>query len=453
MGIISSNKSIGTVTEIDCQGVLNVTLGITAAPDIVSNPTDIVLVLDRSGSMEGQPLADLKTGVNTFIDIIAQATDGAPNQIGSGSHIGIVSFASTAVQDTGLITSVQDLKTAAGALVAGGSTNHSAAFTQATTLLSASTNNKVIVLFTDGETTIGPDPSPFAAVARAQGITIYCIGLIGSGGLDINALNDWATDPNVTHVAIAPDSSQLDQLFADLAENILVPGATNIVIDEFINPDFVILNPPMASVGTISNLTPTSFQWSINQLGTTVTESATVVFPIQHASFMTGSKHINQAISYTDSEGNVVSFADPTVFVDCVPTFPVDSGPVPVDVPMGGCEDFVEFNVGDLALEDTGRILDLELTLLSVCPGRRVALAVILSELDDNGIEQPRGMKTYTIPVHELPVCSDVLVTCIRFILPEDGTSFCDERIVRAQFMAHYIDHGFSDCLLPEAGR
>ena len=101
MGIINSNKSIGSITSIPCQGSLNVTIGITAAPDITTNPTDIVLILDRSGSMEGQPLTDMKTGVNTFIDIIATATGGAPNEIGSGSHIGIVSFADTAVQNKG----------------------------------------------------------------------------------------------------------------------------------------------------------------------------------------------------------------------------------------------------------------------------------------------------------------------------------------------------------------
>ena len=48
----------------------------------MSNPTDIVLILDRSGSMEGQPLADLKMGINTFIDIIAGATGGAPSARG-----------------------------------------------------------------------------------------------------------------------------------------------------------------------------------------------------------------------------------------------------------------------------------------------------------------------------------------------------------------------------------
>lgn len=446
MGIISSNKTIGGVSAIGCQGSLNVTLGITAAPDIISNPTDIVLILDRSGSMAGQPLADLKVGVNTFIDIIASATEGAPDQIGSGSHIGIVSFADTAVQDTGLITSVADLKAAAAALTAGGFTNHGDAFTQATALLSGSTNNRVMVMFTDGETTTGPDPSPIAVAARAMGITIYCIGLVGSGGVNVGALNDWATDPDSTHVAIAPDSSELEAIFADLAANISKPGATNILIDEVVNPDFEILGVPTATVGTITPLTSTTFQWTIDELGTTTTESAVATFTIRHIATTTGTKAVDQSISYTDTEGNVVTFADPSVFVNCQPTSPGDVCPTPVDVPITGCEEFVQFDAGDLALEDAGRILQLDINLLNVCPGRRVALAVTLSELDDGGVAQPRGMKFYTIPAHTLGSCADVLITCIRFILPEESAGLCEERSLTAQFMAHYIDYDFVCC-------
>lgn len=73
MGITNSNKQID-VTQIDCEGTLKVTLALAAAPDISSNPTDIVLVLDRSGSMAGSPLANMKTGAKTFIDIIDEAT-------------------------------------------------------------------------------------------------------------------------------------------------------------------------------------------------------------------------------------------------------------------------------------------------------------------------------------------------------------------------------------------
>ena len=59
MGVTNSNKVINT-DRIPCDGSLRVTLALTAAPDIVSNPTDIVLVLDRSGRMEGVPLASMK---------------------------------------------------------------------------------------------------------------------------------------------------------------------------------------------------------------------------------------------------------------------------------------------------------------------------------------------------------------------------------------------------------
>lgn len=177
MGLTNSNKFIST-DQIDCTGSLKVTLALAAAPDISTNPTDIVLILDRSGSMAGSPLANLKLGADKFIDIIEEATDGTANGvIGSGSRIGIVSFADTAVQNTKLITSVADLKAAVNGLTAGGSTNHADAFTKAAALFDpASSNAKVMVMFTDGETTAGPNPSPIAAAARAAGIVIYCIG-------------------------------------------------------------------------------------------------------------------------------------------------------------------------------------------------------------------------------------------------------------------------------------
>lgn len=454
MGVTNSNKQI-SIDHIDCQGTLKVTLALAAAPDISENPTDIVLVLDRSGSMAGSPLANLKLGADTFIDIIDEATDSTQDgNIGSGSHIGIVSFSDTATADTQLITSVAALKAAVDGLTAGGSTNHADAFAKAMELFDPlSSNAKVIVMFTDGKTTAGPPPAPVAAAARASGIVIYCIGLVGSDGIDVSVLNDWATDPDSSHVAVTPDEADLEDLFADLAANISKPGATNIVIDEIVNPDFIITGINIPSKGAVIMVNANTLQWRISELGVSGNEGATLEFYIQHVAQNGGSKLVNQSITYTDTEGNAVTFPAPTVAVECGITVSPEPCPVPVDLSVEGCRDSVVVDLGDTYLESLGRIVQLDVTVKNVCPGRRVALGVILTEVDDNGIEHQRGMKAITIPAHTYPTCRDVLVKCIKFVLPEDldvsggsPNAICNTRRFKARFIAHNIDTDFRCC-------
>ena len=455
MGITNSNKQIN-VSRIDCQGMLKVTLALSAAPDISSNPTDIALVLDRSGSMAGSPLANMKTGAKTFIDIIDEATDSAHDgQIGSGSRIGIVSFANTATADTQLITSVADLKTAVDNLSAGGSTNHADAFEKAIQLFDpASTNAKVIVMFTDGKTTAGPPPSPVAAAARAAGIIIYCIGLVGADGIDVDTLNDWATDPDASHVAVTPNDADLEDLFKDLAANISKPGATDIVIDEIVNSDFMITSVIPPTKGSAMMVNATTLRWEIPELGVSANEGASLEFFVRHIGQDSGTKPINASITYTDNEGNSVTFPDPSVLVDCGIVVDPEPCPVPIDLKVEGCEDSVEVDLGDTYLESLGRIVQLDVTVKNVCPGKRVALGVILTEVDANGDEYQRGMKAITIPAHTSPSCRDILVKCIKFVLPEDldvsagsvPNSMCNTRNLKFRLIAHNIDTDFRCC-------
>lgn len=453
MGITNSNKQIDTL-QIGCDGTLKVTLALSAAPDISSNPTDIVLVLDRSGSMTGSPLANLKAGADTFIDIIDEATDSSQDgNIGSGSHIAIVSFSDTAVADTQLITSTADLKAAVHALNADGLTNHADAFTVAAGLFDPmSSNAKVIVMFTDGKTTSGPPPAPVAAAARAAGIVIYCIGLIGADGIDVSVLNDWATDPDASHVAVTPDDSEIEDLFADLASNISRPGATNIVINEVINPDFVITSITPPTRGTATSVNPTTLQWKIPELGVSGNEGATLEFYIRHISQNSGTKPVNQSITYSDTEGNSVAFPDPAVKVDCGIVVTPDPCPVPVNFTVDGCEDYMTVDLGDTYLESAGRIIELNVTIKNVCPDKRVALGIILTETDCNGYEYPRGIKTFTIPAHSYPSCRDILVKCIRFVLPDalnapcSTGGMCGARHLKARVIAHNIDTDFRCC-------
>ena len=453
MGITNSNKEL-SAARIDCGGSFQVKLSLTAAPDIVSNPTDIVLILDRSGSMAGSALANLKNGAKAFIDIIDEATDGTQDgQIGSGSRIAVVSFASTATQDTQLITSVADLKAAVDALTAGGSTNHADAFTKASELLAApSTNARVMVMFTDGETTVGPDPGPIAAAARAAGVIIYAIGLSGRGGVDVSALEDWASKPASSYVAITPDDAELEELFKDLARNIAKPGATDVVVTDTVSPCFRITSVAMPTKGTASLLDADTVQWQIDELGVSQSEGAVLEFTVQHIGSCSGTVEVNESISYDDAEGNVVSFPSPELDVDCDIIIRPEICPEPVELTVDGCEDTLEFDAGDLGMESLGRIVQLSVTLKNVCPHRRVALAAILTEVDDHGLEYKRGMKTVLVPAHTKESCRDVTVRCIKFVLPESldvsgsTSSICNARNFKARFIANYIDDDFTCC-------
>ena len=453
MSIIHSDKRI-SASQIPCDGTLKVTISLTAKPDIQDHPADVVLVLDRSRSMAGAPLASMKAGAKTFIDILAESTGGSQDgQIGGGSRIAVVSFASTATKDTQLITSVAALKAAVDSLTAAGSTNHADAFTKAGELFDpGSSAQKIIVLFTDGKTTIGPPPAPVAAALRDSGVVIYCIGLTGSDGIDVATLHEWATDPDSEHVAVTPDPAELEELFADIAQSISKPGATGIVVDEVVHSDFQITSILTPQKGDATLMGPNTIRWTIEELGATDVETATLEFYVRHIGETGGTKPVNQSITYTDREKQDVSFPDPKVLVDCGVVTTPEGCPEPVEVTMDGCQDFVSVDLGDTYLQSQGRILEVRATLHNVCPDKRVALAVLLSEVDEKGKEHPRGMKSVTVPVHHCPACRNVLVRGIRFILPEDlnvsGTpgKLCTPRNLRVRLFSHYVDYDFQCC-------
>ena len=453
MGVTNSNKELN-VSTIACGGSFQIKLSLTAAPDITTNPTDIVLILDRSGSMQGVPLQSLKNGANAFIDIIDEATDGTKDgQIGSGSRIGIVSFADVATQDTQLITDVSDLKDAVDALTAGGSTNHEDAFTKALDLFDpTSTNAKVMVMFTDGVTTAGGDPNPVATLAKSQGVIIYCIGLSGNGGIDVSALNAWASDPDSAYVAITPDDDEIEDLFEDLARNISNPGATNVVITDTVDACFRITAISSPTKGSATLLGSNTVRWNIDELGVTASEGATFEFTVEHIGPCEGTIEVNESITYDDTEGNIVTFPSPTIDVDCGVDVCPEGCPATVDLTVDGCTDTVEFDAGDLLMNSLGRIVQLDVTIRNVCPNRRVALAVMLNELDEFDAEHKRGLKTLIIPAHTRDGCRDVTVNCIKFVLPEDldlsvdSATICNERRFRARFIANYVDYDFECC-------
>lgn len=127
--------------------------------------------------------------------------------------------------------------------------------------------------------------------------------------------------------------------------------------------------------------------------------------------------------------------------------FSTESGPGPSLITVESNDDGVAIDAGSAVLQPPGRIVGLSVTVQHVCPGRRVALAVLLCELDESGQEYPRGIKTLVIPAHDGDTCRNIKVTGIQFVLPEElsvsggSPAFrAAKRNFKAKIIANFID-------------
>ncbi|MBA0125098.1 VWA domain-containing protein [Haloechinothrix sp. YIM 98757] len=312
-GTVTGDKSLGE-DAIDCGGTVPVTVTLDGEDGIAGEPADSMLTLDRSGSMDGEPLSDLKSASKLFVDILDESTDGDENgQIAHGSRAGVVSFADDATVDQTLTSLTAPVKTAIDGLSAGGLTNHKAAFETAQAELEADEpgNNKFMIMFTDGMTTTGGDPDSAADAAKAAGTEIFTIGL---GDVDESALEDWASSPD--HVFITPDSDDLEEIFAEIGAAIVQPAATDVEVVDTVSSDFSISNVAV-SKGSVSQ-SGNQLTWTMDELRT---ETVELTFDATHDIAGTnGTLEVNPTVTYTDAEGKSVDFGNPTVDVSgCEP--------------------------------------------------------------------------------------------------------------------------------------
>lgn len=446
MSIVNSNYTLFPDT-ISCSDFVQANLTFSASPDIVSNPADIVLLLDCSGSMYGTPLAALKVGVKQFLSMLDVATDNQCNgEISGGSRVGIVTFSNTATQATPFLSSTHTLYQAVDAMLADGATNHACAFETAVSMLETSTNNqKIIVMFTDGQSTVGGSALAITDAAKAQGIAIYCIVLKSSFGTDIPTAALWVTQPASSFLSVAPNESDLEELFADLAKNIIKTGASNIHMSFTISDAFSVLQL-LPSKGNIQSLSPHRYIWHMDALGETKTEEVSLQIKLQHTDTTDGQVQPITKISYQDAEQHVITFPLQSVSVHC--PYPVEPCPKTVSFCIEPCQNQVSYDLGNFDVSHFGTILECSLTLRQVCPHHRIALALILTETDHCGHTHPRGFQTFTIPAHHHHCPKDIVCNHIRFILPalpleDENWKNCKKRNLHMQVLAHNIDTTF----------
>lgn len=131
-----------------CQPAASITKAQTNVPAVCGNvTTDVVLVIDRSGSMgQANKLVQAKNAAKNFIDVVASQSE--------DTRIGMVYFSTDSVLSAGLSTDYNSVKSKVDALTASGNTCQECGIAKANTEIASKGRpgvKKVVVMLTDGQ--------------------------------------------------------------------------------------------------------------------------------------------------------------------------------------------------------------------------------------------------------------------------------------------------------------
>jgi Ca-activated chloride channel homolog len=162
-----------------------VLMRITATKELVGPRPRLsaILVLDVSGSMQGEPIAQVRRSAERLAEILAE-----------DDALGVVAFESNARQVSALCRVGEgrgSLKRAVGALVAGGNTNLSGGMSLAALMFPprAEDERQILLVMSDGQPNVGSTTraalSQEAALIKGRGVAISSLGFGSSHNEDI----------------------------------------------------------------------------------------------------------------------------------------------------------------------------------------------------------------------------------------------------------------------------
>lgn len=132
---------------------------------------DICLVLDRSGSMLGTKLADLKSAVNVFLDELQLTTQ--------DEQVALATYSSNSTLDQGLTINYNSIRTASNRMRAAGTTAIGLGLQDGMRAVTGTGRRPfaipIVILMTDGIHNTGVPPIVPARTARAQGILVHTV--------------------------------------------------------------------------------------------------------------------------------------------------------------------------------------------------------------------------------------------------------------------------------------
>ncbi|KZS45797.1 hypothetical protein AWU65_07675 [Paenibacillus glucanolyticus] len=309
-------------SDILVGGESEVTLNVQGSPDSTFiKPNDIILVIDRSGSMgpnygpnNGEDkMQNAKEAAKGFIDLVDF----------NKHRVGIVDFASN-VSFKDLSTNPNELKSYINGIQANGGTATKSAIDKAQYMLRnhRSDAQPVIILMTDGQAT-EPSPEAYARQvaleqansAKMEGVVFYTIALLlPSENPSTSAPNllmkEMATTAHHHHFVLG--SVGLAEIYAAIVDEIGVASAYDVTVADFISPEFEIVPGSYSDNIPQPTVNGNSISWSFLELKN---ELLTFKYKIRHKAGVPAGKYPagNQeiSVSYKDYLGQQHNYTIP----------------------------------------------------------------------------------------------------------------------------------------------
>ena len=314
----------------------DVTLTVNANGFTTVDKTDVVLVLDRSSSMDGTPMENTKTAAKDLIELLI--TDKTKDNtraaiVTYGSDL-LTSYTSNSL--TNDVTTLKDTINSIPSSINNEGTNVHAGLLKAEELLrsSGTDTQKIIILLSDGEPTFylgsnnklcgfgrsdRPDyslgctvngnnrPSTVAdaeaTTIKNSGTKIYTVGF--RSGADMTFLGNIASNPTEKYSYTASDYEGLKETFKKIV-NDFTTVATDAVVTDIVPAGFQIKKGTLPAVATaIENKDgTTTITWVIGDIKSTATNSLTYTVEAKKGEYGSMYTNVSATINAKSVDGN-----------------------------------------------------------------------------------------------------------------------------------------------------
>ena len=452
---VSVKKSM-TKDTLPLKGKDTVTVTVSMESDLVTSPRDILIAWDYFGQNVGSVyLRDTESALRMVLEKLVGLTGGANGRLGGGNRVALYGnrentgeIRTAFTDDTAVLTAALDDARA------NPQTGLAIVTASMVEMLEGAVNRKTALI-------CGLRKETALLTAEREKLTRAGIEIFTMGALKAYEAEPWGGVANSSTDGQGPAFSM-----AGMHQNLYV-------VDE-VSQQFRAREPMNVTTGDVWHKGPVQnrpyrMHWEMGlPEAKTGVQTQTMTYDVENLGPDLGQQvvttlHLEPHDIHRSALGELTDLAEPelkvTITGDPTPgegggTDPepspesgvvqAEAWPDPTPVTVDPCRDAVQTTVPDAQLLSLGRLVQLDVVLKNICPGKRVSATVMLTEIDPAGLEQTRAVKHILVPAQTGTTCADVTLRCIQFSVPEaldvsGDASLCGSRSFNARVPANYV--------------